>query len=142
VVALRIARDPFEGVDRAQAGFERLPIVELVDRFSEALSDPAFSAQPKLPPRRDGADEEQQTSHALEKGRPHIVLSLHTLGRWQMLSRAEVTINEEPREDKHAHQQQDKEANRKQGALGELGPREWAHGVLLRGRDSITPRTY
>ena len=104
VVTFRIPRDPFEGVDRPQAEFERLGVVELIDCLSEALSDLALSAHPKLPPRRDGADEEEQTSHSLEEGRPHIVLSLHALDGLQTLFWAEGTINEEPREEKHASQ--------------------------------------
>jgi hypothetical protein len=79
VVALRIPRDPFEGVDRPQPDFERLRVVELVNCLGEALGDLALSTQAKLPPRRSGADQEEQTGNALKKSRPHIVLSLHSL---------------------------------------------------------------
>jgi hypothetical protein len=52
VVALRIPRDPFEGVDRAHADFERLRVVELVDCLGEALGDLPLSAQVQLLPAR------------------------------------------------------------------------------------------
>jgi hypothetical protein len=94
----------------------------------------------QLPPCRDGASEEEQTCDALEKGRPHIVLSLRALGRQELLSRPESTVHKKPREDEHARQQQDNEAGNEERPPRTpqelLGPRK-AHAISRMRRSAL-----